>query len=123
MLKYEMNRKKYEECKKVIFKDCNVDIDNIPLEIMDRDILFMIKTAILAGEEKEMTICIIQEQVKRNNKRWNLTNDIGEPIVFDSATNYPISDLIINDDDCVCACIPVKSLPTNTVKTILDIVK
>lgn len=123
MLKYEMNRKKYEECKKIIFKDCNVVIDNIPLEVMDRDILFMIKTAILAGEEKEMMICVIQEQVERNNKHWDLTDNIGEPIVFDGATNYPISDLIINNDNCVCACIPVKSLPVNTVKSILNIVR
>lgn len=122
LLKDERNRQLYDKCKRDVFKDCNVDVDNIPLEVVDRDILFAIKTLILDERNRSDIIYKIHEHLKRNDKWWDLTDNIDNPIVYDDFTNYPIPDLIINNDDSVCACIPIKFFSINTLKAILNVI-
>lgn len=65
----------------------------------------------------------IREQLVKNEGKWDLTNDNGEAIVYDSEKDVNIPDLILKDDKEICAVIPLGYFCDETIERIYNIVK
>lgn len=70
--------------------------------------------------EKRENLLRIKEKILKNRGVWDLTDNNGEPIVFDENMDILISDLIINKDDTPCALIPLGYFEEDTLRKILE---
>ncbi|BBL00425.1 hypothetical protein A3BBH6_06610 [Alistipes onderdonkii subsp. vulgaris] len=72
-------------------------------------------------EEKEISEVLldIADELKRNSgEAWNLTNDCGEPTVFDAKSELYIRDVVLNKDDRPCALIPLGYFEEDTIREV-----
>lgn len=65
----------------------------------------------------------IREQLAKNGGEWDLTDDNGEPIVYDNEKDVNISDITLKDGKEVCAIIPLGYFCDETIERIYNIVK
>lgn len=72
--------------------------------------------------EKELSeeLLGITDDLKRNNgQQWDLTNDSGEPTIFDERSKLYIRDIILNKDNIPCALIPLNNFKDETIREIV----
>lgn len=65
----------------------------------------------------------IREQLTKNGGEWDLTDDNGEPIVYDNEKDVNIPDIMLKDGKEVCAVIPLGYFDDETIERIYNIVK
>lgn len=66
----------------------------------------------------------IADELKRNGGRtWNLTNECGEPIVFDAKSELYIRDIVLDKDDQPCALIPLGYFEDDTIREIARMIR
>lgn len=78
----------------------------------------------MAKQNKEISEVLldITEQLKRNNgDEWDLTDDSGKAIVFDTKLGIFIPDVILSKDGTPCAIIPLEHLEEDTIRAIAKI--
>jgi hypothetical protein len=61
----------------------------------------------------------IKDNILKNRGEWDLTDDNGEPVVYDDNMGIPIPDLAINKDDTPCALVPLGYFDEDTLCKIL----
>lgn len=74
--------------------------------------------------EKEISEVLldIATDLKRNNGQpWDLTNDSGEPTVFDVRSELYIRDIVLDKDNNPCALIPLGYFEDDTIRAIAQI--
>lgn len=64
----------------------------------------------------------IREQLAKNGGGWDLTDDNGEPIVYDNEKDVNISDITLKDGKEVCAIIPLGYFCDETIELIYQVV-
>lgn len=72
-------------------------------------------------EDKEISEVLldITENLKRNDDRqWNLTNDCGEPTVFDARSGLYIRNITLDKDGDPCALIPLGHFEDDTIREV-----
>lgn len=77
-------------------------------------------------EEKEITEVLldIADNLKRNNgEPWDLTNDSGEPTVFDARGELFISNIVLDKAGDPCALIPLGHFEDDTIREIAKMMK
>lgn len=65
----------------------------------------------------------IREQLAKNGGEWDLTDDNGEPTVYDNEKDVNIPDITLKNDKEVCAIIPLGYFCDETIERIYNIVK
>lgn len=65
----------------------------------------------------------LREELARNGGKWDLTDDCGTPIVYDSEKDVYIPELVLADDKTVCAAIPLGYFDEETINNIYQIIK
>ena len=66
----------------------------------------------------------IADELKRNDgKPWDLTNDCGEPTVFDAQSDLCILGLVLDKDDQPCALIPLGYFEDDTIREIAQMMR
>lgn len=65
----------------------------------------------------------IREQLAKSGGTWDLTDDNGEPIVYDSEMDINIPDLMLKDGKEVCAIIPLGNFCDETIERIYNLIK
>lgn len=68
-------------------------------------------------------LCGIRGELTKDGGKWDLTDDNGEPIVYDAEKGVNIPDLTLNKDNEVCAVIPLGYFSDETVEKIYFLVK
>ncbi|WP_370806085.1 hypothetical protein [Alistipes indistinctus] len=74
-------------------------------------------------EEKEISEVLldIADDLKRNGDQpWDLTNDCGEPIVFDAQSDLYIQRIMLDKDGDPCALIPLGYFEDDTIREIAE---
>lgn len=69
-------------------------------------------------ESKEISEILldIADGLKRNKgEQWDLTNDCGDPTVFDARSELYIRDIVLDKDGSPCALIPLRHLEDDTI--------
>ena len=72
-------------------------------------------------EDKEISEVLldIADDLKCNDDRQrNLTDDCGEPTVFDAGSGLYIRDVVLDKDDCPCALIPLGHFEDDTIREV-----
>lgn len=72
-------------------------------------------------EEKEISEVLldIADELKRNSgEAWDLTNDCGEPTIFDAKSELYIRDVVLDKDDRPCALIPLGYFEEDTIREV-----
>lgn len=72
-------------------------------------------------EEKEISEVLldIADNLKRNGDQpWDLTNDSGEPTVFDARSELYINDITLDKDGNPCALIPLGYFEDDTIREV-----
>lgn len=64
----------------------------------------------------------ITDQLERNGREWDLTDDTGKPVIFDAEKNVYIPDITLSKDGTPCAVIPLGYFEDDTVRAIVDTV-
>lgn len=64
----------------------------------------------------------IREQLAKNGGGWDLTDDNGEPIVYDNEKDINIPDITLKDSKEVCAIIPLGYFCDETIELIYQVV-
>lgn len=65
----------------------------------------------------------IREQLVKNEGKWDLTDDNGEPMVYDFEKDVNIPDLMLIDGKEVCAVVPLGYFCDETIERIYNIAK
>lgn len=65
----------------------------------------------------------IREQLAKNEGKWDLTDDNGEPIVYDFEKDVNIPGLLLKDGKEVCVIIPLGYFCDETIERIYNLVK
>lgn len=65
----------------------------------------------------------IREQLAKNGGEWDLTDDNGEPIVYDNEKDVNIPDIMLKDGKEVCAVIPLGYFDDETIERIYNLIK
>lgn len=65
----------------------------------------------------------IREQLTKNGGEWDLTDDNGEPIVYDNEKDVNIPDIMLKDGKEVCAVIPLGYFDDETIERIYNLIK
>ena len=76
-------------------------------------------------EDKEISEVLldIADKLKHNDgKLWDLTNDCGDPTVFDAGSGLYIWDVVLDKDDQPCALIPLGHFEEDTIREIARMV-
>ncbi|WP_416998969.1 hypothetical protein [Alistipes indistinctus] len=76
--------------------------------------------------EKEISEVLldIAADLKRNNgEPWDLTNDSGEPTVFDTRSELYIRDIVLDKDNNPCALIPLGHFEDDTIRDIAEMMR
>lgn len=63
-----------------------------------------------------------KEIVKNNGGNWDMTNEKGMYQLKLKGTDLPITDLYINGNNDVCACIPLYFLDADTLNSIYELI-
>lgn len=77
-------------------------------------------------DEKEIpqVLLDIANDLKLNNGlQWDLTNDCGDPTVFDARSELYIRDIVLDKDNIPCALIPLGHFEDDTIREIARIMK
>lgn len=74
----------------------------------------------MEGVEMLQEIC---EQLTKNGGEWDLTDDNGEPIVYDNEKDVNIPDITLKDGKEVCAIIPLEYFCDETIERIYNLIK
>jgi hypothetical protein len=72
-------------------------------------------------EEKEISEVLldIADDLKRNSDQsWDLTNDCGEPTVFDARSELYIRNITLDKDGDACALIPLGHFEDDTIREV-----
>ena len=75
-------------------------------------------------EEKEISEVLldIADDLKRNGDQpWDLTNDCGEPIVFDAQSDLYIQRIVLDIDGDPCARSPLGYFEDDTIREIAEL--
>lgn len=73
--------------------------------------------------EKEISEVLLDivDDLKRNNcQSCDLTNDYGEPTVYDSRSELFIRDIVLDKDNNPCALIPLGHFEDETIRDIAE---
>lgn len=65
----------------------------------------------------------LREELARNGGKWDLTDDCGNPVVYDCEKDVYIPELALVDGKTVCAVIPLGYFDEETISNIYQIVK
>lgn len=65
----------------------------------------------------------LREELARNEGKWDLTDDCGNPVVYDCEKDVYIPELALMDGKTVCAVIPLGDFGEETISNIHQIVK
>lgn len=71
-------------------------------------------------EISEVLLDITCDLQRNNGEPWDLTNDCGEPTVFDAQKELFIRDIVLNKDNDPCALIPLGHLEDETIRDIAE---
>nr|WP_195461790.1 hypothetical protein [Alistipes sp. D31t1_170403_E11] len=77
-------------------------------------------------EDKEISAVLldIADKLKRNDgKPWDLTNDCGDPTVFDAGSGLYIRDVVLDKDNRPCALIPLGYFEDDTIREIAQMMR
>lgn len=77
-------------------------------------------------EDKEISEVLldIADKLKRNDgKPWDLTNDCGDPTVFDAGSELYILNIVFDKDDQPCALIPLGYFEDDTIREVAQMVQ
>lgn len=72
-------------------------------------------------EISEVLLDIADDLKKNNGESWDLTNDSGDPTVFDARSELPIRDIVLDNAGDPCALIPLGFLEDDTIRAIAQI--
>ncbi len=72
-------------------------------------------------EISEVLLDIADELKSKDGKPWNLTNDCGDPTVFDAGSGLYIRDVVLDKDERPCALIPLGYFEDDTIRGIAKI--
>jgi hypothetical protein len=72
-------------------------------------------------EISEVLLDIADELKSKDGKAWNLTNDCGDPTVFDAGSGLYIRDVVLDKDEQPCALIPLGYFEDDTIRGIAKI--
>lgn len=64
----------------------------------------------------------IRDKLAKNGGKWDLTDDKGEPIVYDFEKYVNIPDLALNDNKEVCALVPLGYFCAETIERIYQVI-
>jgi hypothetical protein len=64
----------------------------------------------------------IKESMQRQNGSVKLTDEKGEPMVYDEEKNLFITDLVIDKEGAVCALVPLGHFSDDTIRYIEKLV-
>ena len=64
----------------------------------------------------------ITDQLRRKGGEWDLTDDTGKPVIFDTEKNVYIPDILLSKDGTPCAVIPLGYFEDDTIRAIVDTV-
>lgn len=64
----------------------------------------------------------IKDELVRNGGTWDLTDDNGEPTVYDEEKQLSIPDLTISENSGVCAMIPLSYFCDDTIKKVHSVI-
>ena len=76
-------------------------------------------------EEKEISEVLldIADDLKRNSDQsWDLTNDCGEPTVFDARSELYIRNITLDKDGDACALIPLGHFEDDTIVEVANLI-
>lgn len=65
----------------------------------------------------------MREQLAQNGGKWDLTDDNGEPIVYDFEKDVYIPDIMLKDAKEVCAIIPLGYFCDETIERIYNLIE
>lgn len=77
-------------------------------------------------EDKEISEVLldIADKLKRNDgKPWDLTNDCGDPTVFDAGSELYILNIVLDKDDQPCALIPLGYFEDDTIREVAQMMQ
>ena len=72
-------------------------------------------------EISEVLLDIAADLKLNNGEPWDLTNDSGEPTVFDARSELYIRDIALDKDGAPCALIPLGYFDDDTIRAIAQI--
>lgn len=76
------------------------------------------------GNEISEALLDITDDLKCNNGQpWDLTNDSGDPTVFDAQSELYIRDITLDKDNNPCALIPLGHFEEDTIREIAKMMK
>lgn len=74
-------------------------------------------------EISEVLLDIADDLKKNNGQPWNLTNDSGDPTVFDARSELYIRDIALDRDGVPCALIPLGHLEDDTIREVAKMMR
>lgn len=74
-------------------------------------------------EISEVLLDIADDLKNKNNQQLDLTNDSGEPTVFDTPSEFYINNIALDQQGAPCALIPLGYFEDDTIRTIAEMMQ